>query len=198
MAGSTVSKPVIGAVAGVGAGLLPGAFPSGVGLSHVSEGFVWPHGGASVLERGVGVRDFSGVPKPFRSFESECSGYVWDASVSGWSGSVFTHGGFSFGVTPRARWSFGGSVDLNAVADGFRVPVAGAGARALGESAGVEDLFWGVLLRRRVPVLVLWGSLLVLVFLICLLLGLIMTGGAALCRLLKFLMFWLLSSLLIG
>ena len=87
MAGSAVSKPVIGAVAGVGAGLLPGAFPSGVGLSHVSEGFVWPHGGTSVLERGVGVRDFSDVPKPFRSFESECSGYVWDASVSGWSGS---------------------------------------------------------------------------------------------------------------
>lgn len=145
MAGSAVSKPVIGAVAGVGAGLLPGAFPSGVGLSHVSEGFVWPHGGTSVLERGVGVRDFSDVPKPFRSFESECSGYVWDASVSGWSGSAFTHGGFSFGVTPRARWSFGGSVDLNAVADGFRVPVGGVGARTLGESVGVEDLVLGSL-----------------------------------------------------
>lgn len=196
MAGSTVSNPVIGAVAGVGAGLLPGVFPSGVGLSHVSEGFVWPHGGTSVLERGVGVRDFSDVPKPFRSFESECAGYVWDASVSGWSGSVFTHGGFSFGVTPRARWSFGGSVDLNAVADGFRVPMAGVGARALGESVGVEDLVLGVLLHRLV--LVLRGSLLVLVFLICLLLGLIMMGGAALCRLLKFLMFWLLSSLRIG
>lgn len=135
-------------------GLAPGVFSgsgsigelddAGFSVGHLVDGFVLASGvpveGGSVLERARGVRDFSQVPVAFRSFVAECAGYVWDGSVVSSVGGVFLHGGFSFGVTPRARWSFGGvsGVDFEAVQEGFVVPASGVGVGELASAVGVE------------------------------------------------------------
>lgn len=117
-----------------GAGSIGDLENAGYSVGHLVNGYVLASGvpveAGSVLERARGVRDFSDIPVAFRSFASEAAGYVWDGSVASEAvGSVFRHGGFSFGVTPRARWSFGGAVlgGLDGPPDGGVVSGAGVG-----------------------------------------------------------------------
>lgn len=154
MVDGSVSSAVVNVGRKVVEGLAPDVFSgagsirelgdAGFSVGHLVNGFVLGSGVAvedgSVLERARGVRDFSQVPVAFRSFAAECAGYVWDGSVVSTVGGVFVHGGFSFGVTPRARWSFGGvnGVDFEAIQDGFVVPASGVGVEALGDAVGVE------------------------------------------------------------
>lgn len=133
-----------------GAGSIGDLENAGYSVGHLVNGYVLASGvpveAGSVLERARGVRDFSDIPVAFRSFASEAAGYVWDGSVASEAvGSVFRHGGFSFGVTPRARWSFGGvpGVDFGEIQRGFTVLAAGVGVRGLGESVGVGGAVLG-------------------------------------------------------
>ena len=171
MAGSrSAGDAVAPVVRGKLSGLAPEVFSSegslddfgaaGFSVGHVVDGFVLASGvpmeAGSVLERAEGVRDFSLVSPAFRSFVSECVGYVWDAGKVSLSGEVFRHGGFSYGVTPRARWSFGGvkGVDFGAVQEGFTVLAGGVGVRALGEAVGAPDEVLGGMVAppKGVPV----------------------------------------------
>lgn len=123
---------------------------AGVSVGHITEKYTPKNGRpmdkGSIVENMSGSRNFDDLPQAFRSFAAEASGYLWNPEKEEVNkGETFEHGGYSYGVTPRARFSFGGipGVDFREIQEGYRAKAGGIGAKDLAQETGAPETLLG-------------------------------------------------------